>query len=416
MLYLTGFGLELDDLEQFRQWGSRTPGHPEDRHTAGVEVTTGPLGQGFANARRHGASPRRTCAPASAPSVVRPPHVRASAATATSWRASATRPRRSPATSASAASSASTTTTTSRSTAPPSSRYSDDVAEAVRGLRLARRAARRGRQRPRRARGGAARRRWPRTTARRCSCCAATSATRRPKFTDTAEAHGNPLGADEVARGQGDPRAAADEDFFVPDDVLALLPRRRPPRGRRRARRGRSASTRWTRRPRPAWTTRAWPAPGLAGWEAKLPTLAPGEKIATRGAIGKVLNAIARRRARADRRRRRPHRQHRHELKDAAAQSQPTHARRPPDPLRHPRARHGRGHERHGRARRRAARRRHVLRVQRLHAPAGAARRAHRRPRSCSCGRTTRSASARTARPTSRSSSSRRCGRCPACA
>ena len=49
MLYLTGYGLELDDLRAFRQWGSRTPGHPEYRHTAGVEVTTGPLGQGFAN-------------------------------------------------------------------------------------------------------------------------------------------------------------------------------------------------------------------------------------------------------------------------------------------------------------------------------------------------------------------------------
>ncbi|MFV0259321.1 MAG: 1-deoxy-D-xylulose-5-phosphate synthase N-terminal domain-containing protein, partial [Acidimicrobiales bacterium] len=50
MLYLTGQGLELDDLKAFRQWGSRTPGHPEARHTAGVEVTTGPLGQGFGNA------------------------------------------------------------------------------------------------------------------------------------------------------------------------------------------------------------------------------------------------------------------------------------------------------------------------------------------------------------------------------
>src|SRR3954469_25126603 len=49
MLYLTGFGLELADLEQFRQWGSRTPGHPERGHTNGVEITTGPLGQGFAN-------------------------------------------------------------------------------------------------------------------------------------------------------------------------------------------------------------------------------------------------------------------------------------------------------------------------------------------------------------------------------
>ncbi|MGI9646597.1 MAG: transketolase [Ilumatobacteraceae bacterium] len=50
MLYLAGFGLELDDLREFRQWGSATPGHPEAGHTAGVEVTTGPLGQGFANA------------------------------------------------------------------------------------------------------------------------------------------------------------------------------------------------------------------------------------------------------------------------------------------------------------------------------------------------------------------------------
>ncbi|HEY5663729.1 MAG TPA: transketolase [Ilumatobacter sp.] len=50
MLYLAGFGLELDDIKAFRQWGSATPGHPEAGHTAGVEVTTGPLGQGFANA------------------------------------------------------------------------------------------------------------------------------------------------------------------------------------------------------------------------------------------------------------------------------------------------------------------------------------------------------------------------------
>ncbi|MET3985816.1 transketolase [Streptomyces sp. PvR034] len=49
-LYLAGFGLELDDLKAFRTWGSKTPGHPEYGHTAGVETTTGPLGQGVANA------------------------------------------------------------------------------------------------------------------------------------------------------------------------------------------------------------------------------------------------------------------------------------------------------------------------------------------------------------------------------
>ncbi|HEV7732440.1 MAG TPA: transketolase, partial [Candidatus Binatia bacterium] len=49
LLYLTGYDLSLDDLKQFRQWGSRTPGHPESHLTAGVEATTGPLGQGLAN-------------------------------------------------------------------------------------------------------------------------------------------------------------------------------------------------------------------------------------------------------------------------------------------------------------------------------------------------------------------------------
>jgi len=48
-LHLTGYDLTLDDLKQFRQWGSRTPGHPEVHHTPGIEATTGPLGQGFAN-------------------------------------------------------------------------------------------------------------------------------------------------------------------------------------------------------------------------------------------------------------------------------------------------------------------------------------------------------------------------------
>jgi transketolase len=49
LLYLTGYGLTLDDLKNFRQWGSRTPGHPEYGLTPGVETTTGPLGQGVAN-------------------------------------------------------------------------------------------------------------------------------------------------------------------------------------------------------------------------------------------------------------------------------------------------------------------------------------------------------------------------------
>ncbi len=50
LLHLTGYGVSLDDLKSFRQWGSKTPGHPEYALTPGVEATTGPLGQGFANA------------------------------------------------------------------------------------------------------------------------------------------------------------------------------------------------------------------------------------------------------------------------------------------------------------------------------------------------------------------------------
>jgi transketolase len=50
LLHLSGYNLSIDDIKQFRQWGSKTPGHPEYRHTEGVEATTGPLGQGIAMA------------------------------------------------------------------------------------------------------------------------------------------------------------------------------------------------------------------------------------------------------------------------------------------------------------------------------------------------------------------------------
>src|SRR5687768_12920849 len=50
LLHLTGYDLPLDEIRRFRQWGSKTPGHPERGHTPGVETTTGPLGQSVGNA------------------------------------------------------------------------------------------------------------------------------------------------------------------------------------------------------------------------------------------------------------------------------------------------------------------------------------------------------------------------------
>src|SRR3954449_12635063 len=88
-LYLSGYGLELADLQALRTWGSKTPGHPEVNHTPGVETTTGPLGQGVGNAvgmamaaRRAGARPPPAACPC-------PPAASAACSTRTPRRARA---------------------------------------------------------------------------------------------------------------------------------------------------------------------------------------------------------------------------------------------------------------------------------------------------------------------------------------
>ncbi len=78
-LHLAGYNLSLEELKRFRQWQSKTPGHPELHHTEGIEVTTGPLGQGFANGVGmgvRGALPRRDVQPARARADRRPPRLR----------------------------------------------------------------------------------------------------------------------------------------------------------------------------------------------------------------------------------------------------------------------------------------------------------------------------------------------------
>ena len=178
MLFLTGFGLTLDDIEAFRSWESRTPGHPEVRHTPGVEVTTGPLGQGFANAVGHG---HGRAPPAHHVRRRRdgPPHVRHRrrrvlhggrqprgrvARRPPAARQPDLRLRRQP------------RHDRRRHRAGPVRRRR----QALRGLRLARRAPRRDRRRLRRAGGRDPRRDGGHATGRACSSCAATSPRRAP--------------------------------------------------------------------------------------------------------------------------------------------------------------------------------------------------------------------------------------------
>ena len=178
MLYLSGYGLELADLEAFRQWGSHTPGHPEANHgTTGVEVTTGPLGQGFGNSVGMAIAERylrarfgpdvmdhHTFVLASDGDLMEGlSHEAASLAGHLGLGPAVRRVRRQP-------------HHHRRRHRPRGQRR---LRQALRGLRVAHRVPRRDRQRPatpsRRPSGGP----WPSRTGRRCSSCAATSATRR---------------------------------------------------------------------------------------------------------------------------------------------------------------------------------------------------------------------------------------------
>ncbi len=289
MLHLTGYDLTLDDLRQFRQWGSRTPGHPEVHHTEGVEVTTGPLGQGFANAvgmaiaeriqrSRFGASVcdhRIWCIASDGDLEEGLSHEAASLAGHLGLgrlvvvyddnHISIDGP---------------TELAFSDDSAARFRAYGwhveelGEVANELDTLEAALRAAADVEDRP--------------------SLLVLRShvAYPSPDHTDDHETHGYALFDEEIAATKAVMGLPVEETFYLPDEVLELY--------RAAGARGREAKEAWEKR-LAAWDgDRAelealWTASGLAGWADALPRWEPGEKVATRKASGACLQALAER-------------------------------------------------------------------------------------------------------------------------
>jgi transketolase len=292
MLHLTGYDLSLEDIRQFRQWESRTPGHPERHHTAGVEVTTGPLGQGVGDAVGMALAERVVRARFGSDVCDHRTFVIAGDGCFMEG------------ISHEAASLAGHLglgrllcfydDNHITIDGPTELAYSDNVPERfaaygwqvrnlgemandVDGLEAAIREAMDGPvdgpdAKPTllvlRSHIG-----WP-----------------SPKLTDTKEAHGNPFGADEIRVTKDILGLPADQDFWVPDEVRSLY-------GQEVAR-GAAAHQEWTERfeawdgDRAAWTA-AQAGRGIAGWADGLPTFEVGSKLATRHAINQCINATA---------------------------------------------------------------------------------------------------------------------------
>ena len=285
LLYLCGYGLTLDDIRQFRQWGSATPGHPEAGHTAGVEVTTGPLGQGFANAVGMALAERHLRGTFGADVMEHHTYVLAGDGCFMEG------------VSHEAASLAGhqqlgnlicvyddNHITIDGDTALA---YSDDVAgrfeaygwhvehlgeiaDHCDALEAALQRAK--------------------TVTDRPSLLILRShiGTPSPDFTDRHEAHGNPFGPEQVARTKA-VMGIPDEPFWAPAEVVDAY-------RAHVAAHGSAARAQWQQRfdasdlDRDVWAA-VWSATGLDGWEAALPVFERGEQIATRVAIEKAFNA-----------------------------------------------------------------------------------------------------------------------------
>ncbi len=295
-LYLSGYGLTLEDLSHYRQWDSLTPAHPEYRHTAGVETTTGPLGQGLATAVGMAMAARRQRGmfePAADPGESVFDH--------TVWVFCSDGDLEEGVTSEASSLAGhqqlgnlvvmyddnhisiegDTKVAFSEDVLARYAAYGWHVQRVadindVQALNAALIAARDTTDRP--------------------SMIAVHSiiAFGAPDAQGTAKAHGSALGADEVAATKRNLGLPADKSFYVPDEVLA--------HSREVAARGRELRTEWSTRFDKWRGANAESAALLErmlnrrlpeGWETSLPTFPPGKDVATRKASGDVLNAIA---------------------------------------------------------------------------------------------------------------------------
>ena len=287
MLLLNGYGVSLKDIEQFRQWGSPTAGHPEVRSLAGVEVTTGPLGQGFANGVGMAIAERFLRAHFGPETIDH--HIFVLCGDGDLMEG----------VSHEAASLAGnlglgrlvyvfddnhitidgpTELATSDDVMKRFAGYgwhverlgevANDLDALEAGLRRGMAEADRPSLLVLRSHIG-----WP-----------------SPHRTDTKEAHGEPLGAEEIRATKALLGLPADQDFYVPDEVPAFYAER--------ARRGRAAREAWEERQALPSGDRdrlkaCLAGRGLPGWADGLPSFEAGTKLATRKAINKCLTATA---------------------------------------------------------------------------------------------------------------------------
>jgi len=287
MLFLTGTGdLKLNDLKQFRQWGSKTPGHPEVHHTAGVEVTTGPLGQGFGNGVGMGIAERYLRSRFGSDAcnhhtfviagdgcleegvsheagslaghlklgrlvyVYDDNHITIDGRTELSY------------------------TDDAGKRFEAYGWHVENLGEAANDTE---------------ALEAALRRAMAVDDAPSMIIVRSHIGFPSPKYQDTAFAHGNPLGEDEVRITKKILGLPPDQTFYVPDDVLRLY--------QEAGVRGRAVREEWEKKlaslhiDRAAWDA-CLAATGVDHWESKLPSWSVGDKAATRKASGACLQAL----------------------------------------------------------------------------------------------------------------------------